>query len=312
MLNKFIKFVEENNLNVDSIIISAGNKRYEHFFKPDSRNNIRSISKGVCALGVFKAMEYNLFDLDTCVMPFFANVNITNHNNIEHLSRLKIGHLLNLTMGHERGLMFSKDIKKMPTDTDFISYILNYDILHNPGTFFVYNNAASYLLCSIVQSLTSMYFADWIYETIFRHLEIERPTWEHSAQGVCLGASGLYLNNTELHKIGLLFLCNGEYNGLSLVDEKWIKAMRSPKFFTADLPEYAQKQTRSINKMAYGYHCWICGDGSSKYPKTHYFIDGTDGQFLIVSPKQNMVITILSHQADMSPFYKILEDYLTI
>lgn len=315
MLEKFIKFVEDKALGVDSIIITIDRsngvqEKYAHHFVPDARNNIRSISKVVSCLGVYKAMERRFFDLDSDVMSFFGDIKIRNYGNIAPLSKLKIKHLLNLTMGHETGLMFSKDMKNLPAGTDFIEYILNYDIRHDPGTFFVYNNAATYLLCAIVQRLTGMYFGDWVHGTILRHLGIERPDWEKSNQNICLGASGLYLNNEEMHRIGLLLLRGGNYENTQIVDSDWVNAMHTPQFLTANLAEYAAKQKRCINKMAYGYHLWICGDGSLEYPKTHYFVDGTDGQFLIVSPKQRMVLTILSHQKNMDPFYEILNDYI--
>ncbi len=310
MLDKFIKFVDENALHVKSIIITVDGKKYEHHFLPELRSNIRSISKGVSCLGVYKAIEAGLFNLESDVMPFFEDVVVHNHSNLAPLSKLKIRHLLNLTIGHETGLMFSKDIKKLPADTDFISFILNYDIKHEPGTFFVYNNAATYLLCAIIQKKSKMFFGDWVHETVLQHLNIEKPKWEKSHQGICLGASGLYLNNEEMHRIGLLLLNNGKYNGKQIIDSSCIDNMHTPQFFTANLPEYTAKQGRCINKMAYGFHLWISGDGSPQYPKTHYFIDGTDGQFLIVVPKQKMVVTILAHQKDMNPFYEILRDYI--
>lgn len=309
MLDKFIEFVDRNSLKVDSIILTKKGKKYEHYFIPESRNNIRSISKVVSCLGVYKAIQKGIFTLESHVLPFFDDVTI-NKRNFELLKELKIKHLLNLTTGHEDGLMFSKDIKKLPKDTDYISFILNYEIKHEPGTYFVYNNAATYLLCDIIQRKTSMKFSDWIYESIFKFLDISKPKWEESHQGICLGASGLYLNNDEMHKIGLLLLENGFYKGQSIIDSSWIDKMHTPQFFTANLPEYKLKQGRCINKMAYGYHLWISGNGSHDFPKTHYFIDGTDGQFLIVSPKDQMVITILSHQKDMSPFYEILNEYI--
>lgn len=310
MLNKFIKFVDDNGLKVDSIILTIDGKRHEHQFKSDDRINIRSISKFVSCLGVYKAIEKGLFNLESSVMPFFQDIKISNQSNLVSLSKLKIKHLLNLTIGHETGLMFSKDVKKLPADTDFISFILNYDIKHEPGTYFVYNNAATYLLCAIIQKQTKMYFSDWIHETVLQYLNIEKPKWKKSHQGICLGASGLYLNNEEMHRIGLLLLNNGKYDDRQIIDSSWVDVMHTPQFFTANLAEYSKKQWRCINKMAYGYHLWISGDGSSQFPKTHYFIDGTDGQFLIVSPKKHMVLTILSHQKDMSPFYEILSEYI--
>lgn len=310
MLTSFIEFVEDNALNVDSIIATVDGVRYEHHFTSETRNNVRSISKVLSCLGVYKAIENQLFGLDSDVMPFFSDVEIHNQSNLAFLSKLKIKHLLNLTMGHEMGLMFSKDVKNLPKETDFISYILNYDIKYEPGTFFVYNNAATYLLCAIVQKLSNLYFSDWVHETVLQYLGIEKPEWEKSHQGICLGASGLFLNNEEMHRIGLLLLNGGRYENERIIESSWIDTMHAPHFFTANLGEYAAKQTRCINKMAYGYHLWVCGDGSRDYPKTHYFCDGTDGQFLIISPKQKMVLTILSHQEDMNPFYEILNEYI--
>ena len=99
---------------------------------------------------------------------------------------MKIRHLLNLTIGQDKGLMFSKDIKQLPTDTDFLYYILNYDINHEPGTHFVYNNAATYLLCAITQKITGQYFRDWIQKELFNEMGVTLGEWEKSWQGICL------------------------------------------------------------------------------------------------------------------------------
>lgn len=310
MLESFIKGVEKQNLNIDSIIVTKGGKRYSHHFTNNSENNIRSISKTISCLGAYKAIENGHYSLETDILQFFDTSKIKNKKNIERLGLMKIKHLLNLTIGQSKGLMFSKDIKQLPANTDLLYYILNYDMDYAPGTHFVYNNAATYLLSAITQKITGMYYGDWVQKTLFKHMGIQSTQWEASPQGICLGASGLWLNNDDLHKIAVLLLNNGKFNDEQLVSSDWIISMHTPHFFTADLPEYVSKQNRCINKMSYGYGLWICGDGSDEYPKTHYFCDGTDGQLLIISPKQEMAITILSHQKDMNPIYELLRIYL--
>lgn len=303
MLTKFIDTVTTQGLNVDSIIVTKKNEKFEHFFTNDNEGNIRSISKTVSCLGAGKAIEKGLYSLDTDILPFFDLNKIVNAKNIPYLKKMKIRHLLNLTIGQDKGLMFSKDIKQLPTDIDFLYYILNYDINHEPGTHFVYNNAATYLLCAITQKITGQYFRDWIQKELFNEMGVTLGEWEKSWQGICLGASGLKLKNSDMHKIALLLLNNGTYEGKRLLNKEWISLMNTPQFFTANLPDYIKKQGRCINKMSYGFGLWICGNGTFEYPKTHYFCDGTDGQLLIVSPKDQMVITILSHQKDMNPIY---------
>lgn len=306
MITRFIETVSTQGLNIDSIIVTKDGECYNHTFTDDSEGSIRSISKTVSCLAAGKAIEKGLYSLDTDILPFFDISKITNEKNIPYLKKMKIRHLLNLTIGQDKGLMFSKDIKQLPADTDFLYYILNYDINHDPGTNFVYNNAATYLLCAITQKITGVYFRDWVQKELFDDMGVTLGEWECTWQGICLGASGLKLRNNDMHKIALLLLNKGCYNGKQLVDEKWISMMNTPQYFTADLDEYAKKQGRCINKMSYGFGLWICGDGSEQYPKTHYFCDGTDGQLLIVSPKQKMAITILSHQKDMNPIYEAI------
>lgn len=110
-----------------------------------------------------------------------------------------------------------------------------------------------------------------------------------------------------MHKIALLLINNGFCDGKQVISEARIKKMHTPQFFTADLPNYVNKQDRCINKMAYGFGLWICGDGSEKYPKIHYFCDGTDGQILVVSPEDKMAITILSHDQELDPLVEAVE-----
>lgn len=303
MLERFVRTVSAQKLSIDSIIVTKDNERYEHFFTDDSEGSIRSISKTISCLGAGKAIEKGLYSLDTDILPFFEVGKIVNKKNIPYLKKMKIHHLLELTIGQDKGLMFSKDIKQLPEDTDLLYYILNYDINHDPGTHFVYNNAATYLLCAITQKVTGQYFRDWIQKELFDEMGLTLGEWEKSKQGICLGASGLKLKNSDMHKVALLLLNDGVYDGKQIIEREWISMMKQPHFFTANLPEYINKQGRCINKMSYGYGLWICGNGTPEYPKTHFFCDGTDGQLLIVVPNKKMAVTILSHQKDMNPIY---------
>ena len=252
MLTKFIDAVTSQELNIDSIIVTKGNDRFEHYFTNDNEGSIRSISKTVSCLGAGKAVEKGLYSLDTEILQFFELDKIVNTRNIPYLKEMKIRHLLNLTIGQDKGLMFSKDIKQLPADTDFLYYILNYDINHKPGVHFVYNNAATYLLCAITQKITGRFFRDWVQEELFDEIGVILGEWEKSWQGICLGASGLKLKNSDLHKIAQLLLNDGIYDGKKIINKEWISLMHTPQFLTVDLPDYVKKQGRCINKMSYG------------------------------------------------------------
>lgn len=310
MLRRFIEFAEENKLKVNSLIITKDGIKHKKIFRTDDRQDIRSISKVVSALGVHKAMEQEIFDLDSYVMPFFPDVKISNKKNVEFLSMLKIKHLLTLTTGHERGLMLRKNMADLPPSTDFVTYILNSQLLHEPGSRFAYNNGASYLLSAIVQKMTKKPFDEWVYETVLKPLEIEKPRWDRTEEGICLGATGLYLNCAEVHRIGLLLLNRGRYEDKQIVKSSWVDSMHQAHVINREYGGYDNSKKSGLNKLAYGYHIWVCTDGTSKISNTNYFCDGAKGQYLIISPAKNMVISILSNQNNTEPFNEILEEYL--
>lgn len=303
-MDEFIRYVEDHGLQMRTLSLYDCGVTKVWGANNDGVHNIRSISKVISCILAGKAIEQGLLSLDTRVMDIIDWELVHNEVNRSLLKEIKVSNLLDLTIGINRGLMFSKDMKAMPSDTDYISYVLNYPITHKPGTFFVYTNAATYLLCYILGLVTGRDMLEWAQECFFDTLDIKNAYWERSNQGICLGASGLFLSNADMHKVGMLLLNEGIYKDQRVISSSWIKQMKTPHYFTADLPEYAKKQSRCINKMSYGYGLWICGDGSTKYPKTHFFCDGTDGQFLIVCPDLGRVISITSEQKDMSPYYE--------
>lgn len=199
MIKQFIEKVQQQELSVNSIIVTQDNKTESYFFHEDSLTSIRSISKVLSCLGVYHAIKSGIFDLDTKVLHFFPDIRI--NENRQKLENLTIEDLLTLRMGHKKGLLFSKDVAQLPQGTDLLEYIFNFEIPNNPGEFFIYNNANTYILSSIVQRETRMNFSDWVKTKVFAPLNIEDYLWENSAQGICLGASGLWLKNKDLHKV---------------------------------------------------------------------------------------------------------------
>ncbi|HZK01523.1 MAG TPA: serine hydrolase [Anaerovoracaceae bacterium] len=310
MISDFIKFVENEKLKVDSIVITADRKRYEHNFTTPTRRNVRSLSKTVSALGIFKAMEERLFNIDSYVMPFFKSIDIYNESNIQYLSKLQIKHLLCLSIGHDKSFMLRRNYKALSPEVNNISYILNRDIVHEPGTFFVYDNAATYLLSALVEKVTDRPFDEFVYERVLQYLNIEKPKWEKCNQGICLGSTGLYLNNEEVHKIGLMLLNRGQYGEKQIVKSSWADSMHKPHIYNADFEKYDNVPNNKLRKIAYGYHIWVCGDRTEKYPGKHYFGDGAEGQFLIISPEQKMVISVLSREKNMGPLVGELSKFI--
>lgn len=294
-----------NFLNMDSIMISQGSDIYRHNFKEDIvLNDLRSLSKPIISLAIGMAMEKGLrlrgeaLTLETKIFPFFRDtIKITNDKNIEKLEKVTLNHLLTHTMGYADGLMFSKEIKDKDPFT-LLDYVFNYDIIHEPGECFVYSNVGPYILSALIQEELEMNLSEWVNLTLFQKIGIKNFEWKNYGK-YCAGATGLRISHDDLHKVGQILLDKGIYEGQQLVPKDWVEQMTTVQVLTPTM--YDEK--RVFPKYGYGFYIYICKNGS-------YYIDGTEGQYLIVLPEKEMLITTSGHQSDMRPITECLRELL--
>ena len=95
--------------------------------------------------------------------------------------------------------------------------------------------------------------------------------------GYTFGAGGMFLSLPELHKLGLLYLQDGEWNGKTLVPRDWILESSSRQ---ADNGSYG-----------YGYLFWR-GEQNS------FRADGKYCQWSIVLKEKDAVISIMAECRD--------------
>src|SRR5262249_50017477 len=93
-----------------------------------------------------------------------------------------------------------------------------------PGTHFLYNTSATYMLSAIVQKATGTTVLDYLRPRLFDPLGIENPTWETSPQGITTGGFGLSIRTEAIARFGLLYLQKGAWNGKQLVTAAWVEA----------------------------------------------------------------------------------------
>lgn len=291
-----IKDKNSNSLNMDSIYITEGNNTFKHNFKNEElMNDMRSISKPIISLSLGIAINEGLYlngekiNLDTKIYPFFENiVKIKNTENIEKLKLVTLRHLLTHSIGFNEGLLFSKDLKEMDLNK-LLEYIFNYNITHEPGTTFVYSNVGPYIISALIQEYLNINLADWVNEVLFKKLDIKDFEWKNYGP-YCAGATGLKLKHKDLHKVGLLLKNKGKYDGLQIVPSNWVEMMTS---FQVGTPNMYDKK-RVFPKYGYGFFMYICDNET-------FYCDGTDGQYLIVIPKKDILISTFGHQSDMKP-----------
>ncbi|MFW1467720.1 serine hydrolase domain-containing protein [Vibrio parahaemolyticus] len=300
-----LKDKNDEHLSMISLIATQYNLTFKHLFSgnKDEKIDLRSISKPIIALALGIALDEGLYidgvklDLNTKMWPFFKDmVDLSLQENEKKLQKVTLKHLITHSIGFDKGLMFSKEIKDKNPD-EYLNYIFNTPILHEPGSKFVYSNVGPYLLSVLISEKLGQGLDSWVNNLLFSKLGITEFNWKMYGK-YCAGCTGLEINAVDLHKIACLIHRKGAYNSQQIVPESWVIQMTSPQVHTPDMYDKA----RVLPKYAYGFFMYLCEDGTA-------YCDGTNGQYLIIS-KKDVIVTTLGNQSDMKPITVCLKPIL--
>ena len=302
IVNKFNTYKDKdgNNLNMHYLTIKTPNQVFYHHFKDENTpSDIRSISKTVITLacGILIDLDKS-FTLDTLVYPILKDkITITNKDNLEHLSKLKIKHLLTHTVGYDQVLMMRNDIKDLDP-YKLLDYTLNTHIKYSPGSHYLYSNASFYILSATLQEYLQKDLIDFIHNNLFSKLNIKDYRWQKYGDYVA-GATRLWLMPDDLLKIGIVFLSKGNFKNERIVSESFIDKMKT---ITTLTPNH-HNDNSFYQRYGYGSGLWISSNDL-------YFGHGTDGQNLVMIPHKETIILTQANQSEVSSIEKIIDEVI--
>lgn len=308
IVRMFNEAKDEHNesLHINNLLIKKNDNMFHHHFKSkNSNSDIRSISKTVMTiiLGVIIKQSENgklpLINEETFIYPIIKDViQLENSQNIAKLKKVQIKHLLTHTIGFEDVLLMRNDIKHMDP-YEYVNYVVNYPIIHEPGNYYLYSNAGFYLLAVVLQEFLQEELLIFVKREVFKPLNIVNFDWEMYGNYIA-GATRLWLQAEDLLCFGELLLHNGKVAGKQLISEKWINMMLTITNYTplVDTPN------RTFRRFAYGHGIWLPKD-------SFYFGHGTDGQTLTVIPRKETIIITLAEQTDIKPIERIIDHIIT-
>jgi CubicO group peptidase (beta-lactamase class C family) len=258
------------------MLLRHGSVVAEGWWSPYRRNYLHmvfSLSKSFTATAVGLAVAEGRFSLDDLVLPFFPEEAPTEVSDL--LAAMRVRHLLTMSTGHAIDTWSS--LVDRP-DGNWIKGFLEVPVRHAPGTHFLYNTGATYMLSAIVQKTTGARLLDYLKPRLFEPLGIQHATWDESPQGIAMGGIGLRLTTEDIARFGQLYLQKGLWQGRRLLSEAWVTEATAAQMANG-------KDPRSDWAQGYGYQFWRCRYGA-------YRGDGVFGQFCIVMPEQDAVLAI--------------------
>jgi CubicO group peptidase (beta-lactamase class C family) len=249
-----------------------------------------SLSKSFTSTAVGLAVAEGKLQVNDPVLKFFPDEAPAEPS--ANLRAMRVRDLLTMSAGHH-----DEDIRDFPYNSDesVVKAFLAKPVAHKPGTFFVYNTPASYMLSAIVQKVTGQPVLDYLGPRLFQPLGIENPTWDASKQGVSMGGFGLSVRTEDIARFGQLYLQKGEWQGKQLVPASWVETATARHMSNGSSPASDWEQ-------GYGYQFWRSRHG--------YRGDGAHGQFCLVLPQYDAVIAITSGTRDMASVMNLVWDRL--
>ena len=289
-----LAFVEAADKTIDAMhsvmVLRHGHVVAAGWWSPydaGSSHSLYSLSKSFTSTAVGLAVAEGKLSVDDEVLKFFPDDAPAAPS--EHLKSMRVSDLLRMSTGHQA----EPSVRSQP---NWAKAFLAQPVPHKPGTHFLYNTAATYMLSAIVQKATGKTVLDYLSPRLFDPLGIDNPTWGTSPQGVTLGGYGLSIRTEDIARFGQLYLQKGRWNGKPIVPESWVATATARQTSNGSNP-------KSDWEQGYGYQFWRCRHGAFRG-------DGAFGQFCIVMPEQDAVVAITSGVGDMQAVLNLVWDHL--
>ena len=276
LLNKTHKELQ----TVAFLIIKSDSIFHESYFDgfdKNSKTNSFSMAKSVVTMALGKAiMDGKIKSLDQKVIDFFPQLKG------EFAKEVTVGDLSSMASGlnwDEKYYSPFSIVTRAYFDDDLKEVILGLEINEKPGKSFKYLSGATQLLAMCIEKATGEYLSDYVSKNFWQPMGAENEAlWQldHENDGIEKAYCCIASNARDFARFGKLYKQNGKWNGQQLLDSAFVKKTITPRFEAS--PEY-------------GYGWWM----AKFLGKDIYYMRGHLGQFVIVIPKDDLIIVRLGH-----------------
>ena len=295
----FLDAIAKTNHEMHSIMILRHGKVIAEGwwdpYQPDLKHTLYSLSKSFTSTAVGFAVAEKKLTVNDKVVSFFPDKLPSAVS--ENLAQLTIRDLLSMSAGQApdpTGPVAGSD--------DWVKTFFATPILNKPGSVFLYNSAATYILSAIVQKVTGQKIIDYLTPRLFVPLGINGADWEIDPEGRNVGGWGLRVKTEDIAKFAQLYLQKGKWRGQQILAEAWVEEATTFKIDNA--PGMSQERKDSSDwRQGYCYQFWRSRHNS-------YRGDGAFGQYALILPNEDAVIAITSETMDMQGELNLVWKYL--
>jgi CubicO group peptidase (beta-lactamase class C family) len=249
------------------------------YYRGTDLHTMQSVSKTTSSIIMGIAITRGDFkaSLDTPLLKYFDLAKVKNVE--ERKRRITLRHVLTMTAGLDWNEEVAYDDPKNDADLmeatdDSVKYVIDRPMAQEPGKVFNYSSGVSELLAYIFLKETGQDITKYGAKYLFEPLGMD-SYWKRTPLGLPDTEGGLFLRNTDLGKLGYLYMHDGMWDGQQIVSKDWVKQSVAP-FIEAE------------EGFKYGYKWWLL-------PRTDrqgyiWMARGFGGQRLMVFPEEEMIV----------------------
>ena len=248
-------------------------------FSADRTHLLFSHSKSFTSTAAGLLADEGKLDLDERLVDIFPE--LVPEKPDPNLAQLRVRDLLTMNAGQNHEAVF------LAPDGDWVKAFMSNKIERKPGSGFKYDSCATHVVAAIVEKKTGKKLMDYLEEKFFRKLGITGAWSNVSPTGVACGGWGMNLKTRDLARFGLCYLNEGRWLGEQVISRDWVRLATS-----------LQTQTKydrpgdSDWSQGYGFQFWRCRHNCFR-------ADGAFGQYTVVMPDKDAVISITAGLSDM-------------
>ncbi len=291
----FLAAVEQHDCGLHSLmLLRHGHVVAEGWwspYTPSAPHMLYSLSKSFTSTAIGLAVAEGRLSVDDPVLAFFPAE--APRKPSANLAAMRMRHLLSMSTGHDHD---TTEYLWKRRDGDWPRAFLTRPVAYAPGTHFLYNTGATYMLSAIIQRVTGQTLLEYLRPRLLEPLGIEGATWQTCPRGVNTGGFGLSIKTEDIARFGQLYLQRGMWQGRRLLPEAWVADASAAQVSNATNTEVDWQQ-------GYGYQFWRCRHGA-------YRGDGAFGQFCVILPDQDAVVAITAGSPNMQAVLNLIWAHL--
>jgi CubicO group peptidase (beta-lactamase class C family) len=201
-----LAFIDAADEEIDTMnsfmLVRHGHVVAEGWWAPydrDTPHMLYSLSKSFTSTAVGLAVAEGKLNLDDPVLKFFPDEAPADPS--ANLRAMRVRDLLRMNTGNQIEAPIRVNFPELQTES-WVKTFLTHPVPFKPGTHFLYNSPATYMLSAIVQKVTGVTVLEYLRPRLFEPLGFKDPVWISSPQGISAGGYGLSVRTEEVARFG--------------------------------------------------------------------------------------------------------------